>query len=84
MGLLVYLLLCRRVCIIIDAHDFVAEHTLIRASGERREDRRRTERTGYTHTQHGNTGLQTVRYKPKLPGTFSRVKCGWEVDEETF
>ena len=45
MGLLVYLLLCRRVCI-INAHDFMAEHTLIRASGERREDRRRTERTG--------------------------------------
>ena len=44
MGLLVRvfnLLLCRRVCIIINAHDFMAEHTLIRASGERREDRRR-------------------------------------------
>ena len=61
MGLLVvYLMLCRRVCIIINAHDFMAEHTLIRASGERREDRsRKTERTGCT--QHGNnTGLQTV------------------------
>ena len=43
MGLLVYLLLCRRVCVIINAHDFMAEHTLIRASGQRREDRRRTE-----------------------------------------
>ena len=44
MGLLVRvfnLLLCRRVCIIINAHDSLAEHTLIRASGERREDRRR-------------------------------------------
>ena len=59
MGLLVYLLLCKRVCIIINAQDFMAEHTLIRASGERSEDRRRTERTGCT--QHGNnTGLQTV------------------------
>ena len=59
MGLLVvYLLLCRRVCIIINAHGFLAEHTLIRASGEGREHRRRTERTGCT--QHGNnTGLQT-------------------------
>ena len=52
MGLLVYLLLCRRVCIIINAHDFMAEHTLIRVSGGRREDRRRTERTGvYTARQ---------------------------------
>ena len=50
MGLLVYLLLCRRVCIIINAHDFMAEHTLIRASGERREERRRTERTGRVHS----------------------------------
>ena len=31
--------LCRRVCIIINAHDFMAEHTLIRASGERREEK---------------------------------------------
>ena len=54
MGLLVYLLLSIRVCIIINAHYFMAEHTLIRASGERREERRRTERTGCT--QHGNTG----------------------------
>ena len=60
MGLLVYLLLFySRVCIIIYAHDFMAEHTLIRASMEGREDRRRTERTGCT--QHGNnTGLQAV------------------------
>ena len=70
MGLLVHLLLCRRVCIIINAHDFMAEHTLIRAWGETREDRRRIERTGCI--QHGNnTGLQTVRYKPKLPGNIS-------------
>ena len=82
MGLLMYLLLCSRVCIIINAHDFMAEHTLIRASMKGREARRRTERTGCT--QHDNTGLQTVCYKPKLPGTFSRVRCGWEVDEETF
>ena len=83
MGLLVYLVLfCSRVCIIINAHDFMAEHTWIRASMEGREDRRKTERTGCT--QHDNTGLQTVCYKPKLPGTFSRVRCGWEVDEETF
>ena len=61
MGLFVYLLLCRRVCIIINAHCFMAEHTLIRAKGERREDRRRTERTGCT--QHSNnTGLQKVSY----------------------
>ena len=33
MGLLVYLLLCRRVCIIINAHDFMAEHTLIKIRG---------------------------------------------------
>ena len=60
MGLLVvYLLLCSRVCITINAHDFMAEHTLIRASAERREDRRRTERTGCTQ-QGNNTGLQTV------------------------
>ena len=59
MGLLVYLLLCKRVCININAQDFMAEQTLIRASGERSEDRRRTERIGCT--QHGNnTGLQTV------------------------
>ena len=61
MGLLVYLLLFySRVCIIIYAHDFLAEHnTLIRASMEGREDRRRTERT--VCTQHGNnTGLQAV------------------------
>ena len=32
MELLVYLLLCRRVCNIINAHDFMAKHTLIRAS----------------------------------------------------
>ena len=82
MGLLAYLLVfCSRVCI-INAHDFMAEHTLIRASMEGREDRRKTERTGCT--QHDNTGLQTVCYKPKLPGTFSRVKCGWEVVKETF
>ena len=80
MGLHVYLLLfCSTVCIIINAHDFMAEHTLIRASGEGREDRRKTERTGCT--QHGNTGLQTVWYKPKLPEIFSRVRCGWEVDK---
>ena len=69
MGLLVHLLLCRRVFIIINAHDLIAEHTLTRASGERREDRRRTERTGCTH--HGNnTGLQKISHKPKLSGTF--------------
>ena len=34
MGLLVYLLLCRKVCIIINAHDFMAEHTFMRASME--------------------------------------------------
>ena len=60
MGLLVYLLLCRRVCIIINAHDFMAEHTLIRASGGRREDRKRTERIGVYTARHNNTGLQTV------------------------
>ena len=59
MGLLVYLLLCRRVCIIINAQDFMAEHTLIRASGERREDHRRTERTGCTQHGNNNTGLHT-------------------------
>ena len=83
MGLLVYLLLfCSRVCIIINAHDFMVEYTLIRASMEGEEDRRKTKRT--RSTQHDNTGLQTVCYKPKLPGTFSRVRCGWEVDEKTF
>ena len=59
MGLHVYLLLfCSIVCIIINAHDFMAEHTLIRASMEGREDRRRTERTGCT--QDGNSGQQTL------------------------
>ena len=38
MGLLVHLLLCRRVCIIINARDFMSEHTLIRAKGNGREE----------------------------------------------
>ena len=59
MGLLVSMFLSRRVFIVINAHEFITDHTLIRASGEsNREERRRTERTGCT--QHGNTGLQTI------------------------
>ena len=55
MGLRVYLLFCRRVC--INADDLMAEQTLIRASGEIREDRRRTEQTGCVlyRTQKGST-----------------------------
>ena len=55
MGMWVCPLLDESMCI-INAHDFMAEHThtLIRASMERREDeRRRTERMGCL--QHGST-----------------------------
>ena len=47
---------------------------LIRASGERDEERRRTERTGYIQHREAAPNLQQImQYKTKLlfPGTFS-------------
>ena len=70
MGLRVFFLTCRRVC--IDAHDCMAEHTLIRGSGERDEERRRTERTGSIQHRNAPDLQQIMQYKTKLlfPGTF--------------
>ena len=60
MELLVYLLLYRRVCNIINAHDFMAEHTLIRASA-------RFLRGNFSRKFWGWRGQKFLRKKKTFP-----------------
>ena len=87
MALRVCLFTCRRVC--INAHDCMAEHTLIRASGERDEEHRRTERTGSTqHRKEAPDLQQIMQYQAKilLSGTFlcEKIRTSIFLSQEFF